>query len=90
MLHPLHSECVANIKGRDEILALLCSLAALWATLKYFRHQPEFLSAAVGLFLFLGLMSKENALTFLAGYPSRCGFLPLPALKGRMFNAFAP
>lgn len=34
VLHPLHSECVANIKGRDEILALLGSLAALYATLK--------------------------------------------------------
>ncbi|MBK7938981.1 MAG: hypothetical protein IPJ82_18750 [Lewinellaceae bacterium] len=91
MLHPLHSECVANIKGRDEILALLCSLAALWATLKYFDTNRSSFLLLSGLFLFLGLMSKENALTFLAVIPVTVWFFcPSPALKGRMFNAFAP
>ena len=33
--HPLHVEVVANIKGRDEILALLGELSALYFTFKY-------------------------------------------------------
>ncbi len=91
MLHPLHSECVANIKGRDEILALLCSLAALWATLKYFDTNKGLFLGLSGLFLFLGLLSKENALTFLAVIPVTVWFFcPAPGLKGRMFTAFAP
>ncbi len=90
-LHPLHSECVANIKGRDEILALLCSLAALWATVKYFDTNRGMFLGLSGLFLFLGLLSKENALTFLAVIPATVWFFCSgPGLKGRMFTAFSP
>lgn len=69
MLHPLHVECVANIKGRDEILAVLGSLAALWATLKYFDTKRWWWLLLSGFFLLLGLFAKENALTFVAVIP---------------------
>lgn len=69
VLHPLHSEAVANIKGRDEILALLCSLGALYATLKYFDTNRSLWLWVSGVLLLLGLFSKENALTFLAVIP---------------------
>ena len=69
VLHPLHSEAVANIKGRDEILALLCSLGALYATLKYFDSNRAGWLWGSGMLLLLGLFSKENALTFLAVIP---------------------
>ncbi len=35
VLHPVHTEVVANIKGRDEILALLLSMATLYGMLRY-------------------------------------------------------
>jgi protein O-mannosyl-transferase len=64
-VHPLHTEVVANIKGRDEILALLGSLGALYLSLRaYYREQPLLNLAAAGVF-FLGLLSKENAIMFL-------------------------
>ena len=69
VLHPLHSECVANIKGRDEILALLGGLAALYATLKYFDTQRTLWMILSGVFLLLGVLAKENALTFIAVIP---------------------
>lgn len=69
VLHPLHSECVANIKGRDEILALLGGLAALYATLKYFDTQRSLWMILSGVFLLLGVLAKENALTFIAVIP---------------------
>ncbi|MCC6281478.1 MAG: hypothetical protein IT262_12810 [Saprospiraceae bacterium] len=69
VLHPLHSECIANIKGRDEILALLGGLAALYATLKYFDTQRKLWLWMSGLFLLLGVLAKENALTFIAIIP---------------------
>lgn len=69
ILHPLHVEVVANIKSRDEILALLGSLAALWAMLRYFDTQENrWRWVAAGCFL-LGLLSKENTATFLAVIP---------------------
>ena len=35
ILHPIHTEVVANIKGRDEILALLLSLGAFYFSYRY-------------------------------------------------------
>jgi hypothetical protein len=67
--HPLHSECVANIKGRDELLALLGSLGALYATLKYFDTLKQGWLWGAGLMLLLGLLAKENAVTFLIVIP---------------------
>lgn len=69
MLHPLHVEVVANIKGRDEILALLGSLGALYFTLKYFDTARNKHLLYAGLCFFLGLLSKENTITFLAIIP---------------------
>ncbi len=69
MFHPLHVEVVANIKSRDEILALLGSLGALWAVMQYFDTQENrWRWIAAGSFL-LGLLSKENTATFLAVIP---------------------
>ncbi len=68
-VHPIHTEVVANIKGRDEILALLGSLAALYYSLRAYQENKPRLNIAVGLVFFLGLMSKENAITFLAVAP---------------------
>lgn len=69
MLHPLHVECVANIKGRDEILAVLGSLGALWAALKYYDTKAWWYLAISGVSLLLGMFAKENAITFVAVIP---------------------
>jgi hypothetical protein len=67
--HPIHSEAVANIKGRDEILALLFSLATLYTSLRYMdKKSMPWLLSSCGLF-FLALLSKENAITFLVVVP---------------------
>lgn len=69
IFHPLHSEAVANIKGRDEILALMGSLGALYATMKYFDRPHAGWLVLSGVSFLLGLFSKENTLTFLAVIP---------------------
>ncbi len=67
--HPIHTEAVANIKGRDEIVALLASLYALFLIVKSFDEKKTKLLIAAGIIFFLGLMSKENTITFLAIIP---------------------
>ncbi len=69
LLHPLHSEAVANIKGRDEILALLFSLAALWSALRSADGYGRLYMYLSAVFLFLGMLSKENSITFAAIIP---------------------
>lgn len=69
VVHPIHTEAVANIKGRDEILALLGSLAALYFAFTGFRQKDWKQHLLGAICLFLGLMSKENAITFVVIIP---------------------
>ncbi len=67
--HPIHTEVVDNIKGRDEIFSLLFSLGALLTTLKY-RTKIGLKSQISILVLFLlALFSKENAITIVVVVP---------------------
>ena len=67
--HPVHTEAVANIKGRDEILALLGALGASWLTLRAARTQSWGAASAGGIIFLLGCLAKENAVTFVAVLP---------------------
>ena len=67
--HPIHTEVVANIKGRDEIMSLLLALVAMLIIYKQpAKARLTRLALAAGVF-FLALLSKENAITFLAVVP---------------------
>lgn len=67
--HPLHTEAVSNIKGRDEILTLLGALAAAYYSLMAFYKKNNTLEIVVFVCFFIALMSKENAITFLGVIP---------------------
>ena len=67
--HPIHTEAVANIKGRDEILAFLGSIMALYWAFIAFKSNKSIWHLAGAISLFLGLLSKESAITFLAIIP---------------------
>lgn len=67
--HPVHTEVAANIKGRDELLALLFGLLA-WNSALIFTDQNRKAHAAyAGIFLFLSLLAKESAAPFLLMIP---------------------
>jgi hypothetical protein len=62
---PTHTEVVANIKSRDEILCLLLALASLYYFVRYARGGVmQDLGLSV-LILFISLFAKETGLTFL-------------------------
>ena len=71
VVHPIHTEAVANIKGRDEIMTLLGSLFALYATMRGLRASGGGMGwhALAGVSFFLALLSKETAITFVAIAP---------------------
>jgi tetratricopeptide (TPR) repeat protein len=72
MTHPLHTEVVANIKGRDEILAFLFGIAAFLAFLSYFERpggKGTLNLLGGGVFLLLGLMAKETVIPFVGIIP---------------------
>ena len=62
-LTPCHTEAVANIKGRDEVMCMLLSLLSVYAALKYIKTQ-KIVHLVWGMFIyFIALLSKENAIT---------------------------
>jgi hypothetical protein len=70
MVHPLHVEAVANIKGRDELMSLLGSLTALYFSLRHIHTQKSRYLLYMALVLFLACLSKENAVTWVVIIPA--------------------
>jgi tetratricopeptide (TPR) repeat protein len=62
--HPIHTEVVANIKSRDEMLAMFFMVIGLWYAKSYgdtLKNKWLFLSSIA---FFLALLSKESAITY--------------------------
>ena len=67
--HPIHTEVVANVKSRDEILSLLGCVVAFWQWGIYLRtHKTSALVATV-LAYFAALLSKEGAVPMIVMFP---------------------
>jgi Flp pilus assembly protein TadD len=69
IFHPLHTEVVANIKGRDEILALLLSMGTLSLVLIYIYSGKAAYLVFSALAFFMALLSKENAMVYVLLIP---------------------
>jgi Flp pilus assembly protein TadD len=66
--HPIHTEVVANIKSRDELLAMFTMLLSGLYLLKYLSsNKPLHLAVSVGAYA-LALFSKESGITFIVIY----------------------
>lgn len=73
-LHPVHTEAVANIKGRDEIMAMLFSGLTVISVIHYVNSKKVWQLIIAVLMFLLGLLSKENTITFLAIIPATMYF----------------
>ena len=69
IVHPIHTEAVANIKGRDEMMAFAGVIASLYFMMKYAADEKRKHLIAAFLFALVGLFSKENAITLIALTP---------------------
>lgn len=88
-IHPLHTEAVANVKGRDEIFVILFSIISTIYCVKAI-HKRFWINTLLGmLMLFVGLMAKENAITFLAIIPITQYFFTKASIKQIGITIFA-
>jgi protein O-mannosyl-transferase len=81
-VHPLHTEVVANIKSRDEILALGFALASVALCLRAVDRRTTGPAIGAVVCFFLALLSKESAITFLAVVPLSLWFFRADAWAG--------
>jgi tetratricopeptide (TPR) repeat protein len=91
-VHPIHTEVVASIKNRDELLSLLFTVLSLWSVLQLKKHIAFFKSALwffVTLACFaLSFYAKKSGialvfiLPFLAIFNTDLQLIPRGKLKG--------
>lgn len=79
--HPIHTEVVANIKGRDEIMAFCGELLVLLFLFKYLDKRKAVHLIWIASIYFLALLSKENAITWIAIYPIAIYFFKPEQIK---------
>jgi tetratricopeptide (TPR) repeat protein len=85
LAHPVHTEVVANIKSRDEIMSLFFLLLTLFAFL-HFLDKKRFLLLALSLLsYFLALISKEGTISMLVLFPVIGWYYCKPDQRKRLF-----
>jgi len=86
-LHPIHTEVVANIKSRDEIMAFFFVLLTFLLFFKHYNSKKLFL-LVLALFSYLfALLSKESAITFLIIIPITFYFFTNIPIRTNIFYA---
>jgi len=69
MVHPVHTEVVCNIKGADEILALLLATGGWLSALRWAGTPGIWPAVTSCVLFFLSFMAKESTLPLVAAVP---------------------
>jgi protein O-mannosyl-transferase len=80
-LHPVHTEVVANVKSRDELMALLFTAMSMIETFKYLDDAKPKRLALCAVYFFLAMLSKESPICFLAIVPMTLYFFTNAKVK---------
>jgi tetratricopeptide (TPR) repeat protein len=75
-VHPLHTEVVASIKNRDEILTLLFALLAFYQSILFFNKGKLWTAILIAVFLILGLLSKSSSASYMIVIPLASVLVP--------------
>lgn len=67
--HPVHTEVVANVKSREEILALMFSLGSIWLLMQAEGKKQWLWMLGAGLSFSLALLSKESSFPWVFVFP---------------------
>jgi tetratricopeptide (TPR) repeat protein len=73
--HPIHTEVVANIKSRDELLSFFFGILALKLLFNYVDKNKIYWMILSCLAFLLALFSKESSVTWLGVYPLALWFV---------------
>jgi len=68
-VHPIHTEVVANIKSRDELMCFFFAFLSLNLFIDYVQKGKSAQLLTGATCLFLSLLSKETAISFIAVIP---------------------
>ena len=86
--HPIHTEVIANVKSRDELIAFLLLLTSLSTFLAYSVNRSVIKLAFALMTYFLALLTRESAVTFILIYPLVLYFFYRKTLSDSLRNSF--
>lgn len=69
LFHPLHTEVVANIKSRDELLSFLFGILSLSTLFRSICEEKISFVVLSGFYFFLALLAKESSVTWAGVIP---------------------
>ena len=69
IFHPVHTEVVANIKSRDELLSFFFGILTLRLLMLHLDSKKTYALIVSFIVFFLGLLSKENSVTWAGVIP---------------------
>lgn len=67
--HPIHTEIVASIKSRDEIMCFFLMILSFYFFIKRIKAKLTLWLVLSGVCFFLAMLSKESGITMLAIFP---------------------
>ncbi len=85
--HPIHTEAVANIKGRDEIMTMLFALMSAHFFVKYIDEKKTWMLLTAAICFMASLLSKENSITWVLIFPMTIHFFRNVKLKELLIPA---
>ncbi len=69
VVHPIHTEVIANVKSRDELITFILLIVSLITLFKYIEKRTLWLILKSWLCFFLALLTKESAVSFVGIVP---------------------
>ncbi len=88
--HPIHTEIVANIKGRGELLSFLNLLLMIWFMIRYADSKKVLHLLLSSMFCYLGMLSKETALIGIALVPLCIYYYKGSSIREAIYYSAAP
>ncbi|HNW69055.1 MAG TPA: glycosyltransferase family 39 protein [Bacteroidales bacterium] len=67
--HPVHTEVVASLKNRDELLSMIGALATWYFIIEFVDNRKWYWLPLAFVFFFLGYFSKSNIIVYAAIIP---------------------
>ena len=65
VVHPIHTEVIANVKSRDELIAFILLLLSAFSILRYLKNRKLLSLLPAAFCFFISLLTRESAIPFI-------------------------
>ncbi len=87
VVHPIHTEVIANVKSRDELITYLFLIITLINFISYYNNRTIIKLIIALVCFFLALLTRESAITFIAVVPLIMYYFFNRSIKQSLFYA---